>query len=60
MRSNPDDGQHVRIVNPETGGVVCDDAVIVPRPWYGQDSDVWVLMHHDAFGMYPRTWVVDG
>jgi hypothetical protein len=53
-----DEGQHVRIVNPLTGGLVCDDAVIVPRPFYASDCEIWVLQHHDTLGMFPASWIV--
>jgi len=53
-----DEGEHVHIVNPATGTHVCDDAVIVPRPFYASGGEVWVLLHHDSLGMFPRSWVV--
>jgi hypothetical protein len=61
MRSDLNDGQHVRVVNPETGALVCDDAVIIPRPFYSSDSGVMVLQHHqeieDDLAVYPSTWL---
>lgn len=53
-----DDGQHVHVVNPETGVTVCSDAVIVPRPFYTQGCEVWVLLHHDELGSFPPSWLV--
>jgi hypothetical protein len=53
-----DEGQHVRVVNPETGAVICSEAVIVPRPFYSTTCEVWVLMHHDELGLWPRDWLV--
>lgn len=52
-----DEGQHVCVVNPLTGRHVCDDAVIVPRPFYGRGEEVWVLLHHDTLGMFPTSWL---
>lgn len=58
MMVNFDDGQHVCVVNPATGRLVCDDAVIVPRPFYATDCEIWVLLHHDTLGMFPASWLV--
>ena len=55
-----EDGQHVHVVNPVTGVCVCEDAVIVPRPYYANACEVWVLLHHDSLGMFPRSWLVVG
>jgi hypothetical protein len=51
------EGQHVCVVNPVTGRLVCDDAVIVPRPYYAQGCEVWVLLHQDTLGMFPSSWL---
>jgi hypothetical protein len=58
MMVDLDEGQHVHVVNPETGVCVCDDAVIVPRPFYTYGCEVWVRLHHDSLGMFPRDWLV--
>ncbi|HEU5045904.1 MAG TPA: hypothetical protein VFT75_17415 [Nocardioidaceae bacterium] len=55
-----EDGQHVHIVNPATGVCVYEDAVIVPRPFYSGACEVWVLLHHDSLGLFPRSWLVAG
>lgn len=55
-----EDGQHVHIGNSATGGCVCVGAVIVPRFYDASACEVWVLLHHDSPGMFPRSWLVAG